>query len=142
MALNQITEIEGQSEHWQNLFTILTELFVNSLDHGVLGLSSDLKNSAEGFVLYYNERESRLSRLTDGFVDIKLSYYSLLNVNRVKIIISDSGDGFDVERYREEFKKHGDSPQLSGRGIYLLEQLCETLTYKNNGTIAEVTYTW
>lgn len=142
IALNQITEIEGESEHWQNLFTILTELFVNSLDHGVLGLSSDLKSSAEGFVLYYNERESRLSRLTEGFVDVKMSYYSLPNGNRIKITISDSGDGFDVEKFRENLKTRDNSPQLSGRGIYLLEQLCETLIYKNNGTVAEVTYVW
>ncbi|WP_426357153.1 ATP-binding SpoIIE family protein phosphatase [Pseudocolwellia sp. HL-MZ19] len=142
MALNQITEIEGQSEHWQNLFTILTELFVNSLDHGVLGLNSDLKSSAEGFVLYFHERESRLSKLTDGFVDIKLSFHPLPNGGRIKIVVKDSGKGFDVEQYRDQLKTRDTRNQLSGRGIYLLEQLCETLVYKNNGTLVEVTYAW
>ena len=33
MAMNQINEIEGNAEHWQSLYTILTELFVNALDH-------------------------------------------------------------------------------------------------------------
>ncbi len=142
MALNQITEIEGQSEHWQNLFTILTELFINSLDHGVLGLSSDLKSTAEGFVLYFNERESRLSQLKDGFVDIKLSFHPLPSGGRIRIIVKDSGSGFDVELYREKLKTRDARNQLSGRGIYLLEQLCETLVYKNNGTLVEVTYAW
>jgi len=142
MALNQITEIEGQSEHWQNLFTILTELFVNSLDHGVLNLNSDLKSSAEGFVLYFHERESRLAKLTDGFVDIKLSFHPLPKGGRIKIIVKDSGKGFDVEQYREQLKTRDTRNQLSGRGIYLLEQLCETLVYKNNGTLVEVTYAW
>ncbi len=142
MALNQITEIEGQSEHWQNLFTILTELFVNSLDHGVLGLNSELKSSAEGFVLYFNERELRLSKLTDGFVDIKLSFHPIVNGGRIKIVVKDSGNGFDVEQYREQLKSRDTRKLLSGRGIYILEQLCETLVYKNNGTLVEVTYAW
>jgi len=142
MALNQITEIEGDSVHWQNLYTILTELFVNALDHGVLDLSSDLKSSAEGFVLYFNERESRLSSLTGGFVDIRLSYYPIESGGRVKITIKDSGKGFNVEEYREGLQEQENSQELSGRGIFLLEQLCESLTYNNNGTMVEASYVW
>ena len=142
MVLNQITEIEGNSEHWQNLFTILTELFVNALDHGVLGLSSDLKSTAEGFVLYFNEREKRLNELKDGFVTIKLSFHPLESGGRVKISINDSGKGFDFEKHMRELKNMKNTSELSGRGIYLLSQLCEKLVFKNNGSLVEVSYVW
>lgn len=141
LAMNQITEIEGNSDHWQNLFTILTELFVNALDHGVLQLSSELKNSAEGFVLYFNERESRLSALASGFVEIKLSYYAFTQGGKVNIVVNDSGSGFNIEHHRNQ-KVDTKTPKLSGRGIHLLEQLCETLVYSNNGCTVEASYVW
>jgi len=142
MALNQITEIEGDSEHWQNLYTILTELFVNALDHGILELSSELKSTAEGFVLYFNEREIRLAELTSGFVDIKLSYHPLDGGGRIKIYVSDSGKGFNIEKQNEKNNSSEINTQLSGRGILLLDQLCESLVYKNNGSIVEASYAW
>lgn len=139
MALNQITEIEGDSDHWQNLYTILTELFINALDHGVLELGSDLKSTTEGFVLYFNERETRLAKLNTGFVDIKLSYYPIDEGGRIKIYISDSGKGFDINKQNRD---KAINTRLCGRGIMMLEQLCESLVYKNNGTIVEASYAW
>ncbi|WP_077341674.1 SpoIIE family protein phosphatase [Pseudocolwellia agarivorans] len=138
IALNQITEIEGNSEHWQNLYTILTELFINALDHGVLGLGSELKSTAQGFVLYFNEREARLAKLDKGFVDIKLSYYPIALGGRIKIYISDSGKGFKY--IKSEHREINN--QLYGRGIMMLNQLCESLVYKNNGSTVEASYAW
>ena len=75
MAINQIHDIENNDEHWQNLYTVLTELFVNALDHGVLGLSSELKQSAQGFAQYFAERELRLNALETGFIDMSLCLF-------------------------------------------------------------------
>jgi len=143
MAMNQINEIEGNAEHWQSLYTILTELFVNALDHGVLALSSKLKSCHEGFAQYFKERESRLKTLDNGFVEIQLSYHPFLNGGRVKICIQDSGKGFDLkEHYKKRAENIDDAPILSGRGIELVEQLCESLEYKENGTLVEASYVW
>ncbi len=142
MALSQISEIEGESEHWQNLYTILTELFVNALDHGILELSSKLKSSAEGFALYFKERESRLAKLDTGFVDIQLSYHPLEKGGRVIVYITDSGQGFDFETYRKNAVDTQHEKQFSGRGILVLEQLCESLVYRENGTVVEASYVW
>lgn len=142
MAMNQIQEIEGHSEHWQSLFTILTELFVNALDHGVLGLSSNLKHSAEGFAEYYSEREKRLKSLKSGFVDIYLSYYPMDNGGRIKVKIKDSGKGFDCKKTKKKRVEPEGEVQLSGRGIELVEQLCESLTYYDKGTVVEAEYIW
>lgn len=143
MAMSQIQEIEGHAEHWQSLFTILTELFVNALDHGVLGLSSELKNSPDGFSEYFSERENRLKNLTAGYLDIHLSYFTLKEGGELKVKIKDSGDGFDYYEVKSKLANvNEDKAKLSGRGIELVEQLCENLVYKENGTVAEASYIW
>jgi len=143
MAMSQINEIEGNAEHWQSLYTILTELFVNALDHGVLGLDSELKTYHEGFIEYFKERESRLKVLDTGFVEIQLSYHPFTSGGRVKICIQDSGKGFSLrEHYQKRADNKSDTPRLSGRGIELVEQLCESLEYKDNGTLVEASYVW
>ena len=143
MVMSQIQEIEGHAEHWQSLFTILTELFVNALDHGVLNLSSELKNSPEGFTEYFTERENRLKNLTSGFIDIQLAYYSLAQGGRLNIQIKDSGTGFNLEEVEKKKEQLKDGKiQLSGRGVEIVEQLCESLFYRENGTLVEASYIW
>jgi len=143
MAMSQINEIEGHADHWQSLYTILTELFINSLDHGVLGLSSELKASAEGFAEYFKEREHRLRNLNEGFVELQLSHHPVPNGGRVIIKIKDSGQGFDITNYYKNRSAEA-SPKLkfSGRGIDLVEQLCDSLDYQENGTVVEASYVW
>lgn len=136
MAMGHIHAVEGNDDQWQNLYTILTELFVNALDHGVLGLKSELKHEADGFSQYFHEREKRLEQLTTGYVDISLAYYVLKNGGKVIIVIKDSGPGFSYETYEKKSKTLQDSPTaLSGRGIELVKQLSESLQYKENGTL-------
>ncbi|WP_235839739.1 fused response regulator/phosphatase [Cognaticolwellia mytili] len=143
IVMNQIYAIEGDKEHWLSLQTILTELFVNSLDHGVLGLSSDLKVSPEGFSEYYRERKSRLKCLDSGFVDILLEYYPLTSGGRLKVIIKDSGNGFDVvELFKNNVELPDSDMTLYGRGIELVEQLAESLEYFDDGRTVEASYLW
>jgi anti-sigma regulatory factor (Ser/Thr protein kinase) len=143
MAMNQINEIEGHAEHWQSLYSILTELFINALDHGVLGLSSKLKASAEGFSQYYKERELRLTNLEHGFIDLQISHYPFPNGGRIMIKIHDSGQGFDIKKYYENrVNKRENKLQLSGRGIELVEQLCDSLDFQEKGEVVEASYVW
>ncbi|TWX52881.1 fused response regulator/phosphatase [Colwellia hornerae] len=143
MAMNQINEIEGHADHWQSLYSILTELFVNALDHGVLGLSSNLKANADGFSQYYKERELRLGNLEHGFIDLQISHYPLLKGGRVMIKIQDSGQGFDIKKYYEKrVNKPTNKLELSGRGIELVEQLCDSLDFQDNGKVVEASYVW
>ena len=53
------------------LFLILTELFSNALEHGLLGLESELKHRPNGFAEYYQQRQERLERLVDATLAIR-----------------------------------------------------------------------
>lgn len=143
MIMNHIHEIEGSGEQWLGLQTILTELYANSLEHGVLRLSSDLKTYPDGFTQYYQEREIRLKALKSGCVDITLEYYSLANGGRLKINMQDSGDGFDISTALKHNKGQSNVDlQLCGRGIELVKQLAESLAYFDEGSRVEASYLW
>lgn len=139
IIINQIMELEGIESERQSLFTVLTELYLNSLDHGVLRLPSSLKSDPAGFAQYFRERENRLSTLNHGFVLFHITVEQNEDYRSIQIRIEDSGPGFD-------FTLHKNNPQnnlaLSGRGILLVRDLCESLEYIGNGNVAEAVYSW
>ena len=55
------------------------------------------------------------------------------------IQVEDSGPGFDYSNYKNELPA---DTQLSGRGIKLLLELCESLTYNQQGNRVEAVYRW
>jgi CheY-like chemotaxis protein len=140
LIINHIQELEGLHSHRRLLFTILTELYVNALDHGVLRLDSSLKSSADGFTEYFREREERLLDLDKGFVKMEVQTQLTTNGGKMKIRVEDSGQGFDFLTLG--LSEKSDSNQLSGRGILLLNELCESVTFHEPGNTVEVVYTW
>jgi CheY-like chemotaxis protein len=120
--------------HKDFLYTILTELYSNALEHGILELSSGLKDSEEGFIAYYTEREAALKRITQGRIDIELDYDSLQERPCLHITLQDSGKGFATSHGNNEDHAHG-------RGISLIKALChDQIEYSNNGSRVRVTY--
>jgi two-component sensor histidine kinase len=133
-------EMEGIESERQSLFTILTELYVNALDHGVLGLDSALKSSPSGFERYFREREQRMLQMVQGRVAFNLSVEQQGPYRSMLIRVEDSGNGFD---YQDRLTNNPrQNTGFSGRGILLLEDLCESLQYKGNGSVAEAIYSW
>jgi DNA-binding response OmpR family regulator len=139
LIINHIQELEGIDGQRRLLFTILTELYVNALDHGVLELDSTLKSSPDGFSRYFSEREQRLADLESGHIQISVKTHPLENGGEVLIQIEDSGNGFDYGGFQVR-----DPAKLvpSGRGIQLLSELCDSLTYHPPGNRVEAVYSW
>ncbi|SMF36090.1 Response regulators consisting of a CheY-like receiver domain and a winged-helix DNA-binding domain [Alteromonadaceae bacterium Bs31] len=131
-----VASIQGIELHQDKIFTIVSELYSNSLEHGVLQLSSDLKSSADGFEEYYRQRQQRLDGLTDEFIELDFIYLRG-EPNKVKLVITDCGEGFDVEE-REAISS--ESEHSHGRGLSLLKDLCSELTYSNGGRTATAVY--
>ncbi|WP_026374476.1 ATP-binding SpoIIE family protein phosphatase [Aestuariibacter salexigens] len=112
------------------LFTVLTELYNNAVDHGLLGLSSSLKSTTEGFMQYYEERMQRLETLSSGYIILRAGFDPL---NRsLRITVMDSGKGFNVGQVSD-----ADEEDMFGRGIPMLLELCDSLDYRDGGKTAE-----
>ena len=132
--VNQI-ELEGQGLSGK-LFLILSELFNNALDHGLLKLDSILKNDPQGMDRYFEERSVRLKQLEQGEIKIHLKKISTEYGPCLKIVISDTGDGFDYLALQAAALDA--STRRHGRGIALVESLSSQLHYTDNGRESHV----
>ncbi len=138
-ALTQILDqIQGLGEHRANISTILTELFCNAVDHGLLELDSALKDSAEGFAEYYAQRERRLAALAQGWVRIGLTVYTDTDARLIEICVADSGRGFDTAGLRNS--RLCEHERYAGRGLGLVCHLCRELRFDAHGTRASAVY--
>ena len=97
-------------------------------------------NDAEDFDKYFSERDKRLAELKSGFVGINICV-SVKNETvysrYLTLTIEDSGPGFDIMKWNEK-DKDKDSAALSGRGLLLIKQLCESVTFNESGNKVEV----
>jgi two-component system, HptB-dependent secretion and biofilm response regulator len=139
ILINYIQETAGLHKHRRPLFTILTELYINALDHGILHLDSHIKQGEDGFTHYFQQREQRLHSLSEGQIRIGLRIHTLQDGGYMVIQIEDSGRGFD---YRALERSEPDESVFSGRGIMLVKSLCKMLHYTKPGNKAEAVYVW
>lgn len=140
--INQIMgEIQGHQVQQDKLSTVLTELFCNALDHGLLELDSSIKSSAEGFMQFYTDKEERLNNLSKGSIKITVKHTPHENGGDLYIGFEDSGKGFDVS----SLSKASDKPEtqmFSGRGLSLIKSYCKSVNYNDTGNRVECIYTW
>ena len=139
LLMNQVQELAGVDSRQSALFTILTELFVNALDHGLLQLDSNLKAESNGFENYMNERTRRLAELRHGWVSIVVSAPPDERAGIIDIVVSDSGDGFDVDGY---YQASANTLSAHGRGLALVRALCHKLEHEQGGALVKVSYAW
>lgn len=117
-----------------NIFTVISELYNNALDHGLLKLDSKLKESPEGFMEYFGERESRLFNLQEGNIEIHVSY--VVEPAQIVFSIKDSGEGFDTQNIATQ----ADSDNTFGRGVALVAELADKLEYTEGGTRVDAVF--
>ena len=118
---------------------MLTELYLNALDHGVLGLDSSLKADPAGFEAYFRKREKRLASLDSGFVKFDISVEQSDARRSILLRVEDSGKGFD---YDDHSLVTNWQMALSGRGIFLIQDLCDSLDYQGDGNVALARFSW
>ncbi len=138
LLMNIISEVPGLRQHRTPLYTVLAELYTNALEHGILGLSSELKSSPDGFAKYYNERAERLRGLEKGKVSFQLSHFADDEGGLLKIHVIDSGGGFNFKSKASD----GASEKMFGRGLTLIQQLAESIQIHEPGNNIEVNYRW
>ncbi|WP_296253558.1 ATP-binding SpoIIE family protein phosphatase [Pseudomonas sp. UBA4194] len=137
--LQLLQEIHGLRAQSGQLYSVLAELYSNALEHGVLGLDSALKRDALGFASYYEQRNSRLLALADGYVRLHLQVTPEGGGGRLTISVEDSGKGFDARRVLD---RPPAERGLAGRGLSLIQQLSHCASWSDDGRRAQVEFTW
>ncbi len=145
LVMHIMMEVPGLRMMSGQLYTVMAELFGNALEHGVLGLDSALKRSPEGFMAYYQQRQERIERLQEGWIRVVMHHEGNGACGQLRVRFVDSGDGFDYLALQQRaavnthvIEKH----QYSGRGIPLVHQICESVTYFGKGNEVEAVIHW
>lgn len=121
------------------LFTVLSELYSNALEHGVLGLQSEMKVTPHGFATYYAERIRRLGTLNEGFIRFELDCKTGTQGMQLFLRVIDSGNGFDYKNY---MYNHVGRANYSGRGLMLINSICSAVEYFGKGNEVQVVFDW
>lgn len=137
LLLNVLLEVPGLRNHTGTLYTIISELYSNALEHGVLNLDSAIKDSEDGFGRYYELRKKRIENISEGFIKIYLDNHLTQDGGELRITLEDSGEGFDYEAVSNE-----SSAKYSGRGLVLIKKLCDSVSFYDSGRRIEVAFVW
>ena len=129
----QLGDIKG---HSGSLFLILSELYNNALDHGVLGLPSSLKDGPDGIERYLGERSARLASLVEGRVDIRIE--TIEPGPALRIRVRDSGSGFDAAGVAPAGRSGIEPPH--SRGLSLVRTICRSVEFNGGGNEAVAIY--
>lgn len=144
--LGLVRQVEGENPGWQvdsnRLFLVLSELFNNAMDHGLLRLDSSLKDGLEGLENYFDERGKRLKALSEGEIHVHLSKDMLPLASAMpgaqaqgkdilKIYFRDTGPGFDFHGWRDNLKNN---LMFHGRGLNLIRSQCSAVRFFGNGS--------
>lgn len=147
MMLGVLLDTQRLHQHKQRIYMVLAELFVNALEHGLLGMDSMLKAGPNGFSDYYKEKERRLAEARQGTIQVEFKHAAIGSGGQLLIRVQDSGAGFEVK----EMQQVADNPTGSGpasgqgyfgRGLALVRSLCESVSYHGNGNCVEAVYVW
>ena len=133
-AVNQLQPLESGRT---SVHTVLTEMFANALDHGVLKLDSSMKNTPQGYMDFYQEKQKRLESMDEGHIQISLRHeLDGESGGRLSLHLMDSGDGYDYKNVDV------DKNQYSGRGLKLVSSLCTEIKVLGKGNSVMAYYDW
>ena len=107
----------------------ISELMINAIEHGNLGITYKEKSALLESDTVYEEIQRRLAQ--EKYVNRKASIEIKENGDETTILICDEGDGFEWKDYLD--KDLANVKGLHGRGISLTLSFCKTLTYIGNG---------
>lgn len=136
-----IVDLIGDTDVIKNhkgvIHTLITEMYTNALEHGVLDLHGKEKNSDEAFEEFYKERNIRLDKVKGKFINTEL-IYSVVNDTYAELVIVMQHNG-QTFHYDEE-QEISDSG-LHGRGIELITAICDSVIYSDEGRRLTALYT-
>ena len=113
------------------IYTATQEAVMNAVLHGNLRIEAGLRDNLERFVEFHEsiERKLALPEVAGGMVRVD----ALWNSKMLYVVIRDSGDGYDKEAVPSLSETIGGSPAGSGRGLSILEAICDRVVLLHGG---------
>ena len=134
--LTGANSLSAQDKHEVRL--ILTELYINAIDHGLLGMDSEIKSLSNGFETYYQNRDDKLMALVEGQISIKIEYYHDIQGRKLIIEMADSGPGFNQGKYDDITVVPIN--KFYNRGLALIARISSNIEFNEIGNIVRVSY--
>ena len=119
------------SDLHDRIYTATQEAVMNAVLHGNLRIEAGLRDNLERFVEFHEsiERKLALPEVAGGMVRVD----ALWNSKMLYVVIRDSGDGYDKAAMPALSETMGDSPAGSGRGLSILETICDRVVLLHGG---------
>lgn len=95
VVIQTMVDIQGFGGHREKIFTILAEMYSNAVEHDILELNSIIKEEENGFLLYYEMRQSRLDKMTEGNIKIDVKHFIEGQNGILSLTMEDNGIGFN-----------------------------------------------
>lgn len=124
------------AEELSGMMLIIHESVSNAVYHGNLKVPEPVRIH-KSFPEYEAELESSNPELLAKTVDLTLR----ITRTQASVIISDSGGGFDYERELNRLAPP-EPDRETGRGIFLLKQTVDEITFQDNGETLHLTKIW
>jgi len=121
--------------HLDLVCSVLSELFANAIEHGLLNMDSRIKEEPDGFFTFYQLREQKLQELSDKYwLSLSIDYQP--GNTKIIMTLEHNGEGFD----HAKVKTGSDKSLTHGRGIVLASELCDSLEYSKQGKCVTAIY--
>ena len=133
------------SRHKGVLHILLTEIYTNSLDHGILQIESVNKSDEMHFLEYYSSGKTNMpsgevftspvENTVNGYINFSFGFFADdKGKYYLKIHTSDSGQGYTRQA------SAGTDEMLHGRGLSIIQSFCQKVGISNDGKSLEVLY--
>lgn len=117
----------------QIVFAIVSEMVSNGLDHGILGLSSAIKDEPDGFMTYFEERALRLSKLSESdYIELSIDWVDIDGTKHLVVSCRDSGVGYDPSTLADSTLN-----RFYGRGLIMIKNLATSVEIISPGNLVK-----
>ncbi|HJW02144.1 MAG TPA: SpoIIE family protein phosphatase [Azospira sp.] len=128
LLLGMVKQFPWGQQHASQIFRILSELFNNALDHGILGLDASLKGQGGGFEFYLAERARRLAELVHAQLEVAIHQVSTAASSCLHIRVRDSGTEFARQAMAADLAMEG-APHR-GWDLQQVRSLCSKVEFR------------
>lgn len=132
--VESLGKLDGLKSHKTTLYLLFAECFNNILDHNVLQLDSDMKDTL-GFERYYIERQQRLEKNNSFYITIEIDY----SPAQAQLSFMMKSNGERPFQSADNANRPTDE-QMFGRGLQLVRDFADKVEWREQGQVLFVEY--